>query len=617
MRFIDHYNQELRQLRGGAARFAAENPQVASQLGLHADAITDPFVERLLEGLSYLSARIHTRLDLECAEFAHQALNQLAPLFLRPTPSISVLAFQPDHQSPESTRQRVIPKGQLIDVTLPGRARPITLQTGRAVHMLPLRLEKAECARSLSGLPSRVADHLSTAHAVIRLSFALESPATARELAPASSDAKLSLSMAGDLPMAFSLHRALMADCHSGVLVVQDGEDVKTHAFDQLSKRCAALDDEQSLLPTESNAMPGLRLLREYFANPARFLSLELDVLKDLARLCPGARQFEVYFALHRTPPDLLGQISTRNFRLFATPVINLYPRRLDPVPMNTDKAEQWVVVDRMRPQAHQLWQVLSVHCAHSDGTSDEAVQATVSAPYFGREAAARWSLRLLNNEAAGAAAGSADLDVVDHLSLSYPKGSEALDKVSTIHIKGLVMDREWNTQDLMGAQYVMRESHALESVECLWPGSLARTSPQGQRCWEAAQLIALDPLRTTRAEEASVLAAVKRFMGLASDDRSATDLQRIQGLSEVKIRRDFSRAGPSSPMAWVRSRSVDVHVASSAHPDQGAWLFGRVLADALHDYTPINDGFKVQIVIDGERVSQHSNLSRQDGRLA
>lgn len=616
MRFIDHYNQELRQLRGGASRFAKENPQVASHLGLHADAITDPFVERLLEGLSYLSARIHTRMDLECAEFAQQALSRIAPLFPRPTPSITTLAFHPDPQSPESQRVRCIPKGQLIDVAIKGRSRPVTLRTGRAVHMLPLRLEKAECVRSLASVAVPVAEHLSRAHAVIRLSFALEGHATLKDLKAADGTAPLSLSLAGDLPMAFSAHRTLMADCQVALAVVQDGPQVKVHVLRPEDCRCAAMDDEQALLPTEPNAMPGLRLLREYFANPARFLSLELDVLPALNQLAPGARQFEILLALRRAPADLLGQLSARNFRLFATPVVNLYPKRLDPIPFDAGKPEQWVVVDRMRPKAHQLWHIQEVHCCHADGRVERAAQATVSPSYFGEHHAARWSIRMLNSEPGDASGGTDAVSMVDYLTLSYPRHSEDIDSLTTVLIQGLVMDREWRPQDLMDAQYLMRESHSLEKVECLWPGSASRPGPHGLRCWEATRLIALDPLGHAVDGPTSVLEAVKDFALLAASEGSGIDNQRLAGLQELTLRRAFSRAGPSSPMSWVRCRELDLHIATAAHPDQGAWLFGRILAQALNDYTPLNDGFKARIHLDGELWSSHANLSRQDGRL-
>lgn len=53
MNVLDHYNDELRNLREVGTRFAKEHPQVAGQLGLHPDAVTDPFVERLLEGVAF------------------------------------------------------------------------------------------------------------------------------------------------------------------------------------------------------------------------------------------------------------------------------------------------------------------------------------------------------------------------------------------------------------------------------------------------------------------------------------------------------------------------------------------------------------------------------------
>ena len=148
-------------------------------------------------------------------------------------------------------------------------------------------------------------------------------------------------------------------------------------------------------------------------------------------------------------------------------------------------------------------------------------------------------------------------------------------------------------------------------------PGSPSRPSPHGSRCWEATRLIALDPLGIAADGPVSVVDTVKDFALLAASEGSGIDNQRLASLQDLTLKRGFSRAGPSSPMAWVRCRELDLHIATAAHPDQGAWLFGRILAEALNDYTPLNDGFKASIHLDGELWSGHTNLSRHDGRLS
>ena len=66
-RWLHHYRANLRHLREDALRFAARHPDLAARLamsgmGTAEDAVCpDPQVERLLEGVAFLSARV----DLE------------------------------------------------------------------------------------------------------------------------------------------------------------------------------------------------------------------------------------------------------------------------------------------------------------------------------------------------------------------------------------------------------------------------------------------------------------------------------------------------------------------------------------------------------------------------
>ena len=62
---LGYYEQELRYLREMGGEFATAFPKVAARLGLDAFECADPYVERLLEGFSFLSARVRMELDPE------------------------------------------------------------------------------------------------------------------------------------------------------------------------------------------------------------------------------------------------------------------------------------------------------------------------------------------------------------------------------------------------------------------------------------------------------------------------------------------------------------------------------------------------------------------------
>ena len=88
-RLLDYYNQELQHIRESAAEFAAEFPKIASRLTLSGIDCADPYVERLLEGFAYLTARVHLKLDAEYPTFTHNLLEIAYPHYLAPTPSVA------------------------------------------------------------------------------------------------------------------------------------------------------------------------------------------------------------------------------------------------------------------------------------------------------------------------------------------------------------------------------------------------------------------------------------------------------------------------------------------------------------------------------------------------
>ena len=57
-RLLRYYNEELRHLREMGAEFAQQFPKIAARLGMEGLEVTDPYVERLLEGFAFLAGRI-------------------------------------------------------------------------------------------------------------------------------------------------------------------------------------------------------------------------------------------------------------------------------------------------------------------------------------------------------------------------------------------------------------------------------------------------------------------------------------------------------------------------------------------------------------------------------
>src|SRR6266496_2222066 len=114
-RLLEHYNKELRHLREMAGEFAREFPKIAGRLALDKDArdiCPDPYVERLLEGFAWLSARVHLKLDAEFPRFTQSLLETIYPHYLSPIPSMAIVRFEIDPQQPGLTAGVAVSRGR-------------------------------------------------------------------------------------------------------------------------------------------------------------------------------------------------------------------------------------------------------------------------------------------------------------------------------------------------------------------------------------------------------------------------------------------------------------------------------------------------------------------------
>ena len=87
-----YYRKELDYLRQAGKLLAKDKPHLARFL---ADKGADPDVERLLEGFALLAGNLRAKIDDEFPEVTHSLINMLWPNYLRPTPSMTIIEYEP------------------------------------------------------------------------------------------------------------------------------------------------------------------------------------------------------------------------------------------------------------------------------------------------------------------------------------------------------------------------------------------------------------------------------------------------------------------------------------------------------------------------------------------
>ncbi|MFC1852435.1 type VI secretion system baseplate subunit TssF, partial [candidate division CSSED10-310 bacterium] len=136
MTFNKYYQQELQNLRELAKEFAREHPAIAPMLS---GQTSDPDVERLLEGVAFLTGLLHQKLEDEFPEIIHGLTDIIFPHFLKPIPSASIVSFYP---KPSLKETLTVPAGISL-ASNPVEGSQCTFKTCFDLEVHPLKLVNA------------------------------------------------------------------------------------------------------------------------------------------------------------------------------------------------------------------------------------------------------------------------------------------------------------------------------------------------------------------------------------------------------------------------------------------------------------------------------------------
>lgn len=602
--FLTLYNEELRYLREEGQRFAHMHPQVAQHLGLQADGVLDPFVERLLEGTAFLSSRIQQRLNNEHPEFALQMLGRLAPLWYTPLPSIATIALIPDLTSPQWHSHVVLPKGSrvlLSDSSLNHRQANFT--TGRKLNIQPLTIENAECASTPPDyLPQTVAQQLQAGQAHLRLRLTTQGVASLSDL----NFSPMNLTLAAGTIHSNQLLTTLLNNTlHIVLWADTEGEPlVKVLAKEHL--RQGGLTQQEALLPVGISELPGSRLLREYFAAPSRFFDLELHGVNDFLQQGEGIHAFEILFVLDQRPLHLISRVNGGDFRLFATPIINLFKRRCSPVLINGEHTEYPVVVDPLNPYLYEIHHVIGVNGLLTEGGTVPFSSLHGHARFDDDDKVAGYSIRRRQAFTHKNRTKNTPLPE-DNMFIAISPGASGvdIDHVKSLSIEAMVCERHLVPSQLQQPEFLLEIALPVRQIEMLRHPTKPQGVPNIAQAWQALQLLANNPLRYARPEVTDCSPLLKDWLSLFCLPEEANQYKRITSLVQASIAHNFERHTLPGPIAWGRGVEATLNFSSSHHSDKGAFLFARILHHALSEYCELGQTLRMHIQMDGETFAQ------------
>lgn len=597
-RLLRHYNDELLYLRRRAVEFSEDHRQVAGRLGIDAPTDPDPHVERLLEGVAYLNARVQLRLDDQFPAFTQYLLDALYPHYLAPTPAMAILEYAPREGDEALAKGILHPRGSAIQAWLDGDTHArVQFRTGQDVTLWPIKVAAVEY------LPTRAAVASATGAAIgaagLRIRLAATSPAPLSALAIDS----LAIFIDGGQDVPNLLFQQIMADC-VGVSACapergrRDAWSVRVGGVEPMGFAA-----NEALLPNDARSFRGYRLLCEYFAMPEKFRFAKLTGLSQ--GFAKADREIDLVILFDRPVEALVGAMSTDTIKLFAAPAINLFERRFDRVILDRRREENLIIPDRVGLLDYEVYRLDSV-----TGYARGQAHGSPALPLYARRAqrgvkplyyALRRRLRRLSELETRQRRESDYIGTETWISLSSPETPQLAQSIAELGITGLVTNRALATRLRPGQanlRILVEEAKGVESVRIL-RGPTRPQPPLGisDSAWRIVSHLAPGHQGFVRDDGAPDLLA--DHLSLYLRDEAPALRREIQGIAGLRAETVTRRTGGQARLAFQRGQKLVMSLTAGSYDAGSAYLFTSVVAQFLSEFATINSFTEVEVQVD------------------
>jgi type VI secretion system protein ImpG len=590
-RLLRAYNEELVYLRESAREFGEEYETVAGRLGLKTPTDVDPYVERLLEGVAFLGARVKLKLQDQFPDFTQHLLNAIQPHYLAPTPSMCVAAFEPQEGDQAIATGFLVPREtELNAVSADEAATPVTFRTGQDVTLWPLQIVEAEYLSTRAAVAPFASAAGVAAEAGLRLRFTGVGGVPLAKVAPPS----LPIYLDGSEVIPGELYRQLVGDAVATVARPANST-AGASAWVHLPKpEQHGFEDECALLPTGRRSFRGYRLLSEYFACPERFLFIRLQELGKAFSACDG--DCEVVLLFNRAAPALAGSISATNFRLFATPAINLFEKQIDRVAINAYDHELQLIPDRTRPLDFEVFRTLEVTAyAESNGNARPVapLHAFGSLLYDWSEAlfyVTRLRHRRLSTKEQRLRRRADYLGTETWISLVSPGDPGRLDDTQELAVRALVTNRELAEQLRLGGATDFQVSAIPARAVTVLRAPTKPRPPLGisDAAWRIIGHLTPNyaSFASEEDEDPSVLRDHLALYGRIDDPALR---RQIDGLLAIRSEPVTRRVPGQSRSAFARGQRLHIKLDDAPFENGRMFLFSAILERFLGEFATVN----------------------------
>ncbi len=593
-RLLRYYNEELRHLREMGAEFAQAFPKVAARLGMEGLDVTDPYVERLLEGFAFLTGRIQLKLDAEFPRFTQRLLEILYPQFLAPTPSMLIAQVQPDLADPALAAGLDIDRGSAM-LSQPGKAGATACEfrTAHRLTMWPLELTQVEYFTHAADLPMAAVPEWRKYRAGLRIRLRVTAGLSFDQLAL--KDLRLHCTGVDDI--AYRLHELICGHA-LGVLVVPTRRPAAWH--ERVDGECiepVGFADDEALLPPTLAGFEGYRLLQEYFAFPQRFLFFDFRDIGDALQR-HGDTEVDIVILFSRADNALLQAVDAGCLALHCVPAINLLDKRCDRIHVAADSFDFHVVPDRTHPMDYEVHSITEV-LGYGAGVDNEwrflpfynafHAEERKHSAYYSVQREPRLLSQVQQREGPRTSYIGTEvfLSVVDAQEAPFPAD------LRQIGVRAICTNRDLPVLMPVGGSkgdLTLAQTAPVKAIPVVkGPSRPQSAMREGNLAWKLINQLSLNHLSLTDTDAEKGAAALREILRLYASTGDAGAQRQIDGLRSVKLQPVVRRLPMPGPITFGRGVQIGIEIDDLSFEGASAFLLGCVLERFFARHVSIN----------------------------
>lgn len=587
---LQYYNRELAYLRRQGAEFARAYPKVAGRLRISEEAVEDPHVSRLLEGVAFLTAQIRQRLDGHFPELTDILMGSLYPDYQAPIPSMTVLQLE---SSPSQTHAAELSHGQSFETKVE-KMPPCQFQAPGRHHLAPIKVVDAKFENAPFDAPRPAGTE--AAQSVIRLR--LKGPIALSEM----NTPHLRFYLHGQAHQSHELYDLILrSGLGFAVVPVNDRRQIRFHESRHIKP--VGFDPEEALVPYSKRSFDGFRLLVEYFLFPEKFLFVQLDGLEDQ---WPDSEEVELYIYLGKAAAEQEKSFVAEHMRLWCLPVVNLFEETLEPVRRDDTEHEYRMVSRYQKADAFEVVGLNSVSLVNNGKVRELAPYYGLGHPRWQNEMGVYWHSERRNADWAG---GQYEPGSETYLTLVDRRFTDqtldVIPKEETLVVRARCCNRNIPGRLPFGGGdpkfNAVSEPLIDKATALMAPTATVRPELADASRWQFIRHLNLEHFAGDDAAER--LRAVLQL----HDFRQTPESQAvIDGIDEVRIKPVVARVGSGVRRGVCQGSEISIRFSKPRYAGTSIYLFSAVLDRFFAQFAQINSFTRVRIRLSGHNQDYH-----------